>query len=61
MKQLRDLGLLPEVKKTMEDIYSSEGMCLPALEKVAFGLRLHSTLERELKALFVATSSDSSK
>ena len=50
-EQLRDLGLLSEVKKAMEDIDSGEGVCFPALEKVPFGFRLHRTPERELQAL----------
>ncbi|KAF9142848.1 hypothetical protein BGX30_002038 [Mortierella sp. GBA39] len=51
MEQLRDLGLLSEVKKTMEDIDSGEVICFPALEKVAFGLRLRRSPEREIQGL----------
>ncbi|KAG0297214.1 hypothetical protein BGZ96_007272 [Linnemannia gamsii] len=51
MEELRDLGLLSEVKMAMEEIDSGKVACFPTLEKVAFGLRLHRTPEHELQGL----------
>jgi len=51
MEELRGLGLLSGVKKTMEEIDSGKIQAWPSLERVAFGSRFHRTTEHELQAL----------